>query len=142
MPELFWRVGSIENVMPNQCGSPHIRVLLADVPTILARVFMLQIEQQADIQIIGDAHGPVDILQAAVEADLVIISAPQIDPPPGICSHLLAEYPELKILVLADHQDVAMGYWLDIQRRRIESPTVENLVAGIRSLFNAASKPG
>ncbi len=125
--------------MPKDRGHDHIRVLLADLPAILVQVIMEKIEQQDDIEVIGRVQDPVELLRAAAEADVVLISAPQIDPPPGICSHLLNEYPEVKILVLADHQDVAMGYWLDIQRRRIEPLTADDLVAGIRSLFSPAS---
>ena len=121
--------------MPEDRAHAHIRVLLADLPAILAHVIMRQCEQQDDIEVIANVMGPIDTLRAAAEADVVVIGTSQIDPPPGICSHLLNEYPELKILVLADHEDVAMGYWLDIQRRRIESLTADNFVAGIRSLF-------
>ena len=73
--------GIRENTMPEDRAHAHIRVLLADLPAILAHVIMRQCEQQDDIEVIANVMGPIDTLRAAAEADVVVIGTSQIDRP-------------------------------------------------------------
>jgi DNA-binding NarL/FixJ family response regulator len=120
-------------MMPDDKKSP-VHILLANLPAVVAELVMDVIGRQDGVEVTDQAHGDQEIMTAAAAVDLVIISVDQVMPPPGLCGDLLSMYPKLKILVLADHENTAMGYWLDVRRCRIRPIDGEKLVEGIRSL--------
>jgi hypothetical protein len=81
-------------------------------------------------------QGQVEILLTSREGvDVLILGAEKAYPPPGICTHLLNEYPHMKILVLEIQGSSAVGYWLGIRRSRLRNVTDATLLSTIRSLF-------
>ena len=120
--------------MPEGTGSP-IRVLVANLPCLFAQMVVRTVTEQTDMVIIGEVQGNVNILRSAgTGIDVVILGADTLDPPPGICTHLLNEYPALKILVVVPHENRAVGMWLDIHQERYDGITNESLMANIRRL--------
>jgi DNA-binding NarL/FixJ family response regulator len=77
----------------------RIRILLAEMPPLLRDVFRQVITDQPDMEVVGELTGAVGLLMAAGQnhADVVILGLrdPEL---PGIGTHLLSEYPHLKIL--------------------------------------------
>jgi len=79
-----------------------IRVLLANRPRLMREVIRELINGQQDMEVVDEALDPVEVLVAAREtkADAVILATKDSEEP-GLCSHLLVEFPNLTILGLA-----------------------------------------
>jgi DNA-binding NarL/FixJ family response regulator len=113
----------------------HIRVLIGNVPGMVAHTLAFLIESQSDMKLIGQVEGQVAVLLAASKgADVVILGAPDSRRVPGLVSHLLLENPVLKVLVLSTRDNTAAGYWLDVRRTPIENVSAESLIRAVREL--------
>ena len=60
------------------------------------------IESQPDMMLLEEVIDPIRLLYATneTEGDVVIVTPLQSEGEPLICRHLLAEHPDLKIIVL------------------------------------------
>ena len=120
---------------PEELDDSPIRILLANLQGLFAQLVLRAIEDQPNMVLAGQVEGQMEILVAArAGVDVVILGAPQLKPIPGICSHLLNEFPHLKIMVLATHKDGAMGYWLGVRRCRIKMVSAATLLDGVKKL--------
>ena len=116
---------------------PVIRVLVANLPVSLFERVMSLAVQQPDIVLVGQVQDPVELLMAVGSGvDVLILGAPQADPMPGICSHLLSEYPDLRILVLASTGEAAILYWLGLRRQQLHPLSAAALLSGIRHAYS------
>jgi DNA-binding NarL/FixJ family response regulator len=79
------------------------RVILAVEPQMLRGLLEDAIAAQPDIDVVGEANGLVELLLAvrATGANVVICTWPDAGEVPGICTHLLSENPELRIIGIA-----------------------------------------
>jgi len=70
------------------------------------------LQQQSDIEVVGTVLDPVELLVAVgdTQADMVVVTLPDSGDTPGICSHLLHEYPQLLILALSAARTRACVY--------------------------------
>lgn len=80
-----------------------VKVLLANRPEALRTGLVMLLQQQSDIEVAGTILDPVELLVAVgdTQADVVVVTLPDSGEMPGICSHLLQEYPQLLILALS-----------------------------------------
>lgn len=94
-----------------------IRILLANHPLMLPDDIRNLVEEQEDMEIVGDCRGPMKILQEAgrTKADAVIL-AHEGTQEPGLCSQLLAVYPDLTILGVT--ADMTAGFVRQMCSRR------------------------
>lgn len=113
----------------------QIRVLVASIAGSLFQQIAQVIEQQPDMCLLGQVQDRIELLLAAEHADVVVLEAPQLDPPPGICSHLLSEYPGLKILVISTADGEMMIYWRALQQLRLNNESPPTLQVAIREAF-------
>lgn len=119
--------------------SSPIRVLFANLPVVLRELFTQQLMEQGDIQVVGYSQDNVSImLQTREGVDVIILGAPRLKPPPGICSHLLNEFPNVRILVYSLEQNALTGYWLGVRKCHVQHINTTTLVESIRTLFNYA----
>ena len=111
------------------------RVLIANLSGQLETQLAQLIAQQPDMQLVGQAQTNLELLVLAGSGvDVVmIVDFDPVYPPPGICSHLLSEYPHLKILVVANADDTGMLYWLGLRRQQLRSVSENNLLSSIRA---------
>lgn len=86
-----------------------IRVLLANHPTMVPDAIRQLVEEQEDMEVVGDCRGPMKILQETgrAKADAVILAQEGIAEP-GLCSQLLAVYPDLTILCVRANLSLAV----------------------------------
>ncbi len=113
-----------------------IRVFAADVPDEFYQELAEAIKHQPDLQLLGRAQDRLELLLAVGQGvDVLLIGAAQVHPPPGICSHLLSEFPDIKILVLAFAGDRTMLYWRGLRRRQLARLSTLGLQAEIRSAY-------
>ena len=96
----------------------------------LKTVFM----QEPDIEIVGEATDSVDILLEVgnSHAEVVAIDVPLSGKDSGLCSHLLAEYPEVKVFAVSKGGDRILMYETAMLRSEISNTSLGNLPDLIR----------
>jgi DNA-binding NarL/FixJ family response regulator len=96
------------------------------------------IEDEQDMEVVGEVLAPMDLLVAVREtqADAVILSMPASEGP-GLCSHLLAEYPNLTILGLAFEGQKAFVEQMRPQREEIVDPTGAKILSVLRNAIRS-----
>ena len=110
-----------------------IRVLLANHPMMIPDAFRQMIAEQDDMEVVGDCRGPMKILQETgkVNADIVILA--QDDPDElGLCSQLLATYPDLAILSVVPELEMAFTQQLCSHRKRVLGSDRLDIVQAMR----------
>ncbi len=77
----------------------RIRVLLGNHPMMVPDALRQMITNQDDMELVGDVRGPMKILQeiGRTKADAIVL-VQEANEEPGLCSQLLAVYPDLTIL--------------------------------------------
>ena len=112
-----------------------IRILLVNLSGVLGQIIANLVQSQPDMLVVGEINGHVEVLVAVLEGvDVVILGASQKFPLPSICSHLLREFPDLKIMIYTASENEAHGYWLDIRRCRVKVASGTSLIEGLRTL--------
>ena len=111
--------------------------MVANLPAELLDEVERSIEQQPDMVLLrlprDRTLSRMDVMLAVTtEVDVLILGASVAIPPPGICSHLLGEFPGLKILVVPERDEAVVSYWLGLRRRQVGRVSVGGLVGGIR----------
>src|SRR6266403_6385960 len=81
---------------------PNVKILLGDIGTAWGQAVRELVGENDQLQIVGQAQKPVDILLQAktANADVVVLSQALHGGEPGICSHLLLEYPNLVVVLV------------------------------------------
>ena len=112
-----------------------IKVMLASRPKIISDVIQNIIERQPDMNMVGDVVDPIKLLFAVKETpvDVVIVTPLKTDGEPRICRHLLAENPELKIIVLMAGGKTAFLLESGSTKKQIDEPSVDTIVEIIRN---------
>jgi hypothetical protein len=119
--------------------SPCIRVLITNLSQAVADRVAVLIQSQQDMLLMERVEGKIEVMLAAKDADVLILGAPQVNPAPGICSHLLSEYPELRIVVMTPDGDQSMLYWRGMRRRRLDSSSLPTVVSNVRRSYRLNS---
>ena len=119
--------------------SHTVKILMVDVPGSLRNLLQEVIEHQENMVMVGEAFDPVDLLLTVNEtdADVVIMGHPQADRMPGICSHLLAEYPILLILIISTIDQRAFLYERKITQEEVSYTIPEDLIARVNEAYSA-----
>ena len=107
-----------------------IRIILANRPPMLLEIMRELVQRQEDMEVVGEVLDPIGLLVAVREreADAVILTLKDYEEP-GLCSHLVAEYPNLTILSLAADGKIA---FLRPPRRGIKVPSEQSIVDALR----------
>lgn len=115
----------------------RIRILLANRPRMMRELVRKMIQGQPDMEVVGEVLGPLDVLMAVRdrEADAVILALEDYEEP-GLCSHLLAEYPNLTILSVAPNGETA---FIRPRRREIIDPSEANILNTLRQVIHTPS---
>jgi len=106
---------------------------------MIPEVLRQMIADQDDMELVADVRGPMKILQETgkVKADIVILA--QEGPEEiGLCSQLLAIYPDLTIVSVAPDLHTAFTKQLCTHRQRVA--TAEELDI-VRSMRKAVRQP-
>lgn len=111
-----------------------IRVLLANHPMMIPDAIRQLVEDQEDMELVGDSRGPMKILQdvGRTKADAVILVQEGPDEP-GLCSQLLSVYPDVTILCFRTEK-AAFTRQLRSQRRDFLVAESEDILCAFRTL--------
>ena len=101
---------------------------------MLSDVIRNMIEHQPDMVVVGEVIDPIELLHISseTEVDVVIVTPLKTNGQPKICSHLILEYPPLKVVTLSAKGEVAYLYQSDLPRLRINEPSGETILDAIR----------
>jgi DNA-binding NarL/FixJ family response regulator len=111
-----------------------VKVLLANGPEALPIGLATLLQQQSDIEVVGTVVDPVELLVAVgdTQADVVVVTLPDSGEMPGICSHLLHEYPQLLILALSSARTRACVYRQAITVEPLADISDEGILTAVR----------
>lgn len=111
-----------------------IRVLLANHPLMIPEAIRQLVAEQEDMELVGDCRGPMKILQETgrAKADAVILSY-EGQHEPGLCSQLLAVYPDLIIMSIIQDLTAAFTLQLSSRRQKFANMRPENAMEPIRT---------
>jgi DNA-binding NarL/FixJ family response regulator len=111
-----------------------VKVLLANGPEALPIGLATLLQQQSDIEVVGTVLDPVELLVAVgdTQADVVVVTLPDSGEMPGICSHLLHEYPQLLILALSSARTRACVYRQAITVEPLADISDEGILTTVR----------
>jgi hypothetical protein len=86
------------------------------------------------MMMVGDVIDPIKLLFATRETsvDVVIVTPLKANGEPKICSHLLAEHPQLKIIVLMAEGKAGFLYESGSRKKQIDEPSANTIVNIIR----------
>lgn len=110
-----------------------IRVLLGNHPLMVPDALRQMITDQDDMELVGDCRGPMKILQEAgkAKADVVIL-AHEGSEELGLCSQLLAIYPDLTIMSVDPTLESVFTQQLCSHRHRVETDEQVDIVQSMR----------
>ena len=119
----------------------RIFVLLGNYPMMVPDIIRQVVAEQEDMELVGDCRGPMKILQETgrTKADVVILSQEGSDEI-GLCSQLLAVYPDLIILSVTPEMDAAFTQKICSQRKALVPTEIENLAQTLRQTAKCASE--
>jgi len=112
------------------------RVLLAMESPLLRELLFDLLKSEPDIEVVGEATDPVDLLLAIEEtgADVVVHTFTDLQQPPGVCSHLFAEYPELVVIGISPDADAACSCRQTVSIRPLANVGLQDVLNEIRSV--------
>jgi DNA-binding NarL/FixJ family response regulator len=115
-----------------------IRILLAQLQGMLRDVVLQLLDGQADMTVVDDVDDPIDTLLAAgrTHADVVVLGM-EDDELPGVASHLLDEYPHLKVLAITPDGRRAFLYELRPELVALGEASPDLLLQAIRAAFRS-----
>ena len=114
---------------------PVLRVLIANAPVGLEEWLTQDAQKEEDIKIVASVQGYVEILVAAqMGVDVVVLNDEDSQRTPGICTHLLGEYPDIKILLISPSGDKAVLYWMGQRQKDLRLASPEALLVTLRQL--------
>lgn len=113
-----------------------IRVLLGFSSIDMIHQVKTCLMLEPDIQVVGEANDAVDILLkiATTNPDVVAIDLPSSGKDAGLNSHILTEYPDVRILAISRKGDRIVIYETAVFRRETLHTSLESLGEVIRSI--------
>jgi DNA-binding NarL/FixJ family response regulator len=98
------------------------------------------VAEQEDMELVGDYRGPMKILQeiGRTKADAVILAQEGTDEP-GLCSQLLAVYPDLTIMCMTSDLTALFIQRVCSHRRRLASAECVDIAQALRVAVNESS---
>ena len=95
------------------------------------------LDHDPDLEIVGEVIDPIDTLLEieSTQADVVAIDLPRSGKDPGLCSHILAEYPEVKVVAVSSGGETSIVYEIGVTRRYLRDVSLEAVTRIIRSLI-------
>jgi DNA-binding NarL/FixJ family response regulator len=109
-------------------------VLLAKMPPLWAGLLTNLIDDQPDMEVVGEVSDVVELLRIIRQAEqaeisVVLLPLTAFGELPGVCSHLVAEHPDLRVIVLSLTGESLMVHTVEW----VVTDPVENLLSLIRT---------
>ncbi len=110
-----------------------IRIFIGEIGPELTSTLNEILRADGEFEIVGEGGDAVDLLLRIneVHADVVILRQPAGGREPGICSHLLLEYPNLAVVLLPDEKGRDILRRLMLREERWNDASKESLRAAL-----------
>ncbi|MEM7586800.1 MAG: hypothetical protein AAF560_25645 [Acidobacteriota bacterium] len=117
----------------------HVTVLLANRPRMLRESLRNMLVRQAGVEVETSTPEPVELLAAVdrLDPDAVFVTLPESGEDPGICSHLLAQFPRLLVIALSAIEQRALVYRQVITREELSPLAEDSILQVIRRQCDA-----
>src|SRR5258708_34890040 len=121
-------------------GQPQaIRILVANLAAKLAQIVIDTVSAQPDMALLGTVQGQMEILveiERLKPVEILLLGSNTGFPPTGLCSHLLDQFPQLRILLIGASDEVVWAYWLGLYAKTLHLIEAETLASDIRYIAN------
>ncbi len=117
------------------------RIVLALDSPMLRELLGNLIQREDDVEVIAEVDDPVDLLFGVdlSEVDVVIHAWPESHEMPGICTHLLGEYPDLLVIGIPPDAQCAYACRQEITTATLPANKLVDVIAQIRQLAMVGS---
>jgi chemotaxis response regulator CheB len=119
------------------------RILVANQPKLMRELLVETLSEESWIEIVGQAAKETEIrdLVQKTAPDLLVVTADKPGKRPAICDELLRDYPTLRIIAVAPHENYIVCYWasLDIHAADIES-SEQGFLSAVKNVAGIASE--
>jgi DNA-binding NarL/FixJ family response regulator len=115
---------------------PQLRILLACPRMSQVNSWRSILSQDPDVELVGEVNDPINALVEAGEthATVVVIDLPPTGRDPGLFSHLLEEYPTVKVVAVSEDGNEIVKYERGILRSQVKDASPQGLRDFLRSL--------
>ena len=119
------------------------RILMANQPKLMRELLVEMLADESWIEIVGEVAREAEIRESVQKTapDLLVVTADKPGQRPAICDELLREYPALRIIAVAPHENYTVCYWasLDIHAADIES-SEQGFLSAVKNVAETVSK--
>ncbi len=114
-----------------------IRILLACPRMDKVDAWRSILSSYRDFDIVDEEGDPIDILlkTGTTGASVVVVDLPQSGNDPGLYSHLLEEYPEVKVIAVSQDGSRVISYERGVIRKFLADSEVGDLARLFRSFW-------
>jgi DNA-binding NarL/FixJ family response regulator len=111
---------------------------------MLSDVIRGMVSRQSDMEVVCEVVDPIELLLSVstTKVDVVIFTPLSSEGESKICSHLLAESPQIKIVTLLAKGEIAFLYESDAPKKRIEEPSEKSILGAIRESLQKTMQIG
>ena len=116
---------------------PNVKILLGGITLVWKQIFREFADSTEGLEIVGEVHEPLDLLLQAKELrpDVVVLSQLEHGGEPGICSHLLLEYPNLGVVLLPTNTGAGRLSWMVLGKGMMQDASRASLRAALREIY-------
>ena len=116
---------------------PPIKILLACPQMTKVELWKTILSQDPEIEILGEADDALGALLEAgkAQAAIIVIDLPPCRQEPGLHTHLLEEYPNIKVIAVSRDGKEAVKYEKGIVRSQVADTSPQSLKALFHSLL-------
>ncbi len=123
------------NSFRNQHEEPSkIRVLTANLSGVVAELIAQAMQQQSDIELLGNVRAWSEVKALIGDATIFIIGFEDETFSTETYLLLLNNYPQLKILFLRANSDAGTVYWRVLHRQQMQIISAQTLIQSIRHI--------
>ena len=119
------------------------RILVANQPKLMRELLVDMLAEESWIEIVGEVAQEAEIRESVQKTtpDLLVVTADKPGKRPEICDELLKEFPTLRIIAVAPHENYVVCYWasLDIHAADIES-SEQGFLSAVKNVAGVASE--
>lgn len=111
-----------------------IRILLAVSPPMFGEALRQSLALEPDLEVVDEVFDPIDLMLAVreTEAHVVVITVPFSDETPGVCTHLLSEFPDLTVIGVCPEVHSAVTYRNSIEIEPLAAFSLPDMLSAIR----------
>jgi hypothetical protein len=114
-----------------------IRILVANLPTVVTEMLNQTIQQQPDLEWLGNLQESEEMAVTVVQADILILGVEDVYSLPESCFWFLGNQPNLKVLLLTPAGDEAIVYWRALHCYPMQVTSSLSLIESVRQIYHS-----